>query len=521
MNKKKQTKKMPKTKEIIPEKSLGEKILEVPYWYHKIELPDENITPGWAPINADKYGIPDDLTGKRILDIGTWDGYWTWEALKRGAKEVVAIDDFSDDLGLQVKRNKWETFDLCREALGYIDLFYDESISETGYLNKTGQKIFRLELSVYDIEQLGHFDIVFFFGTIYHLKYPLYALEKISAICDGEIYIESAICDDYSPYRQAIGSGYPHNDVVMEFYPGKQYGNNESNWWVPTIQCLGTMVESVGFKNIHGWALTDKPTGVPECRGFVYGSKTGAENINVTNLAVTAEAKKAHKLSVAAVMSVPRLGFQDNSFCVLEGLVPLRIPVFKSSGAYWGQCLERGIQDQIDNGYDAILTLDYDTIFTRKDVETLIRLMLENPEVDAIVPMQSGRANMGALLTLKTKTGKVRDIVQHAEFEPDITKIATGHFGLTLFRASSLLKVPHPWLIAKPDLDGQWGPGKIDADIYFWKHIEKVGLNVYSANRVVLGHLELVIKWLDEKMKSVFQTTKDFQDYGKPKNVWK
>ena len=128
-----------------------EEVKKFPYWYHKITLPDGTITPGWAPIDADKYALPDNLAGKRILDIGAWDGYWTFEALKRGAREVVAIDDFSDNLGslTDEQRPRWETFDFCRAAFGYSE-----------------DKCKRLEMSVYEIseEKLGRFDMVFLFG---------------------------------------------------------------------------------------------------------------------------------------------------------------------------------------------------------------------------------------------------------------------------------------------------------------------------------------------------------------------
>ena len=514
-----------------PKKDIGLRMLDIPHWYHKIELPGEIITPGWSPIDAAKYGVPDDLTGKRVLDIGAWDGYWTWEALKRGAKEVVAIDDFSDNCGhTDMPKRNWSGFDLCREAFGFtkkvsvsadkkeIDGVEVEATFEY-WQNESNQNVNRTEMSVYDIELLGRFDIVFFFGTIYHLKHPMLALELVSKICDGEIYIESAVLDDYSPYRGGMGKGYPGNDMVAEFYPDDQFASNAGNWWVPTIQCLAAMVDSAGFKNISGWGLTDKPAELSQCRGFVYGSKTGAKNANVEKLTgLGVDRPKA--LKVAAVMSVPRLGFQDNSFCVIEGLVPLKIPIIKTSGAYWGQCLERGIQQRIDEGFDAVLTLDYDTIFTKEDVETLMRLMAEHPEADAIVAMQAGRGDMGALMTLKTKSGQVRSVISSEEFTMDVKKIATGHFGLTLLRTESLMRLPQPWFWAQPDANNQWGPGKVDDDIYFWKQMEKHGMTVYTANRVVLGHLQLMVKWLGKDLESVFQTTSDFRDNGKPKNIW-
>jgi tRNA (mo5U34)-methyltransferase len=130
-------------------------------------------------------------------------------------------------------------------------------------------------MSIYDIseKQLGVFDVIFFFGTLYHLRYPLFALDKISTLCVGQIYVESAICDDFSPYKGGLGNGYPGTQMVMEFYPDKQYGNNESNWWCPTLCCLIALVHASGFNNTEGWKLKETPTELPYCRGFVKGEK--------------------------------------------------------------------------------------------------------------------------------------------------------------------------------------------------------------------------------------------------------
>jgi len=501
--------------------ALQEKVNSVDYWYHRIELPGGIVTPGWAPIDASKYGIPDDLTGKRVLDVGAWDGFWTFEALKRGARAVLAIDDFSDELG-QGKKHDWTAFDICREALGFTDEGKEEGLGFNRWKNSTGQICGRLEKSIDDLDEEfhGRFDIIFFFGTIYHLKNPFGAMEKLASLCDGEIYIESAVCDDYSPYRGGVGHGYPNNDAIMEFYPQNQYGGNDSNWFVPTLQCLGSMADAVGFKNIQAWALDEAPRELPGCRGFVYGSKTGAENEKVTELSGQT-GMAAPPLSVAAVMSVPRLAFMDNMFTVMEAAIPQKIPVIKVQGAFWGQCLERGMMQLIDEGVDAVLTIDYDTVFSPKDLQDLIQLMREHPEADAIVPLQTGRAGMRALLTMKSKSGNQVSYLPRVALEPDLTKISTAHFGLSLFRTESLLKIPHPWFKGEPNADGLWGEGRIDDDIWFWKQAEKAGLNIYSANRIVLGHLELIATWPDQNLMPLHQGINDFRDNGKPKNAWK
>ncbi len=238
---------------------LKSRIAAVPFWYHKIDLGDGIVTPGWAPLDASRYDIPKRLLGKRVLDVGAWDGYWTFEALKRGALEVVAIDDFSDNLGDEsINHPKWHTFDLCAEALGY-----------------GADAVTRREMSIYDVspDTLGTFDVVFFFGTLYHLRHPLLALDKLASVCTGELYVESAILDDYSPYRGGIGNGYPGKQMLMEFYPDGQYGNNQTNWWSPTLQCLGEMVRAAGFKDVKGWKLEDRPTDTPHARGFIKATR--------------------------------------------------------------------------------------------------------------------------------------------------------------------------------------------------------------------------------------------------------
>jgi tRNA (mo5U34)-methyltransferase len=236
------------------------RIGQLPYWYHKIELPHGITTPGWAPLIEEYYRVPERLDNKRVLDVGAWDGYWTFEAIKRGASQAVAIDDFSDYLGKLPTKNRkaWQNFDTCREILGFSEF-----------------QCPRFDMSVYDIrkETFGMFDVVFFFGTLYHLRHPLLALDKLFEVCRNEIYIESAILDDFSPYRGGIGHGYPGGQMVMEFYPEDQYGNNTTNWWIPTLNCMVQMVKAAGFEYVEGWKLDEIPEHLPLCRGFIKGVK--------------------------------------------------------------------------------------------------------------------------------------------------------------------------------------------------------------------------------------------------------
>ncbi len=241
--------------------SLNAKVAAFPFWYHRIELPGGVTTPGTNPLLPERYRVPEDLTGKRVLDIGAWDGYWTFEALRRNAALVVAIDDFSDYLGhLRTEdRKAWQTFDFCRDALGYSE-----------------PRCRRLEISIYEItpEKLGgYFDVVLFFGTLYHLRHPLLGLDKIAQVMNpgGELCVETTILDDFSPYQGGFGHGYPGRQVVSEFYPTNEYAGNATNWFNPTLHCLAAWLVAAGFERVQGWKLTEKPANVGFCRGFAKG----------------------------------------------------------------------------------------------------------------------------------------------------------------------------------------------------------------------------------------------------------
>lgn len=224
-----------------------------PYWYHRIELPYGITTPGWAPMDPAAYRIPDDLTGKIVLDVGAWDGYWSIEAAKRGAKGVMAVDNFSDTIGSLTNADRsrgWDNLMLCTEALG---LDYVCCISG-------------------DIEQRmpyvwDYADVVFCFGVLYHLKNPMRALENMRVMCRGTIHIETAILDGCQSAYSTVG--YTGEECCFEFFPRAEYGCNQSNWWVGTLRAWVGMVEAAGFVNVESWKLTDNPQSLSEARGFI------------------------------------------------------------------------------------------------------------------------------------------------------------------------------------------------------------------------------------------------------------
>ena len=228
------------------------------------------------------------------------------------------------------------------------------------------------------------------------------------------------------------------------------------------------------------------------------------------------------EIGVSAAMSVPRLGFMDNMFCAQEALPPLRIKLRRYSGAYWGQCIERVLEECLaDDNPDAVLAIDYDSVYSRNDVAMLMQLMCCHPEADAICAVQSGRGKELPLFTMHADNGQNIAGTPMTTFAGDLTKIATAHFGLTLIRADKLRALSKPWFHDVPAPDGSWGEGRTDADVAFWHKWQAAGNSLYLANRVPIGHLELQVMWPGVDARAIYQPVGDWRESGKPKEVWK
>ena len=68
-------------------------------WYHTIDLGGGIVTPGVddSPVRLARAQLPESLRGLTVLDIGAWDGFFSFECERRGAKRVLAIDTYSWD----------------------------------------------------------------------------------------------------------------------------------------------------------------------------------------------------------------------------------------------------------------------------------------------------------------------------------------------------------------------------------------------------------------------------------------
>ena len=220
--------------------------------------------------------------------------------------------------------------------------------------------------------------------------------------------------------------------------------------------------------------------------------------------------------NITAIQSLPRVTWTTPSAMLHEACMLLGIPCTRSTGVFWGQCMESMIEGCVKDGMEYILTVDYDSIFDAHDVVRLWQVMEANPDIAALCPMQIQRDRVNTLCSMVDENGNHKTSVSLMDFETDAVDIASGHFGLTLIRVSSLAGVQRPLFHSVPDKDGGWGDGKVDEDITFWKRMQAAGRRIAICPRVRIGHLQLVITWPNDQFQAVHQYHPDFIKSGRP-----
>ena len=201
-------------------------------WWHTIDLGNSVVTPGAddSPAKLDFIHMPDDFSGRSVLDVGAWDGFFSFEAERRGARRVLATDSFSwGGGGWGTKRG----FELARRALG--------------------SRVEDRDIDVLDLspEALGVFDDVLFLGVLYHMRDPLRALERVAAVTGERLILETQI--------ELAQSRKP----VMVFFPGAELAGDVSNWWGPNPAAVEAMLRSVGFRRVERVASRLRRSSLP------------------------------------------------------------------------------------------------------------------------------------------------------------------------------------------------------------------------------------------------------------------
>lgn len=223
--------------------------------------------------------------------------------------------------------------------------------------------------------------------------------------------------------------------------------------------------------------------------------------------------------AVRAIISMPRVGFMETQAAIAE-LRAHGLDVSRCYGVFWEQGMSRGIASAIKDGFRYALTMDYDSVFTWDDVQELYRLMESHPEADAMCAVQSRREFGHPLFWRYDKDGKPVEQFKKSELDADLMPITVGHFGLTMLRLEKFDGLSKPWMQNQPNKDGDWEDGRKDADWAFWLKWNKEGRTLYSANRVVIGHIEYVVSWPTQNLRRMYQSIGAYNTIGKPAEVF-
>jgi tRNA (mo5U34)-methyltransferase len=190
-------------------------------WFHSIEIAPGLVTPGLDDTKdrVDILKLPADLSGRSVLDVGAWDGFFSFECERRGAARVVAADHFA------WSGESWSTkagFELAREARGSRVEDVDVDVLDLGP-DRVG----------------GRFDLVLFLGVLYHMRHPLLALERVASVTANQLVLETAV--DLTWTRRPAAA----------FYPGHGLAPDPTNWWGPNPEAVVGMLHAAGFTRVE------------------------------------------------------------------------------------------------------------------------------------------------------------------------------------------------------------------------------------------------------------------------------
>lgn len=215
---------------------LSKRIADLGEWFHNIDLCGVKTAPnhflGDFPNVKWKYiasGIPADLTGATVLDIGCNGGFYCIQMKRRGAERVLGID--IDDRYLNQAR-----FAACT----------------------LGMEIEFQKCSVYDVDSIpGQFDFVIFMGVFYHLRYPLFALDKVVKKVRSKLLFQTMIRgseqvreweEDYHFWNKEI---FEQAEWPRMYFVEHSYSNDHTNWWIPNRAAAEGMLRSSGLQIVQ------------------------------------------------------------------------------------------------------------------------------------------------------------------------------------------------------------------------------------------------------------------------------
>lgn len=207
-------------------------------WFHSIDLKGE-VTAGAKSrevLEAEaRVVFKDGVAGKTVLDVGAWDGFFSFEAERLGASRVLATDHISwSGWG-------WGTKDGFDYARGCLE-------SEVEFL----------DIDVPDIspDTVGMWDTVLFLGVLYHLKNPYAGLETVSRVTGKTLIVDTVTALNDLP------------EPAARYFFVDELARDRTNYWGPNTRCVELMLREIGFSRVELFPSPSWPPNVPGISGI-------------------------------------------------------------------------------------------------------------------------------------------------------------------------------------------------------------------------------------------------------------
>ena len=219
--------------------SLETRIAGLGPWFHNLHLGDSAAPVETAPHHPlgdfpanfwqfFQHVIPADLSGQTVLDLGCNGGFYSFEMKRRGAARVLGVDH--DAAYLEQAR-------FAREQLN-LDVDFVQG-------------------DVYDIDHVvgdEQFDYVVFMGVLYHLRHPLYALEKVARHVRQRLLFQSMERGAWDVVEFERDYPFAERDVFFDerfprmYFVEHRYAGDATNWWIPNPACTRALLRSCGLR---------------------------------------------------------------------------------------------------------------------------------------------------------------------------------------------------------------------------------------------------------------------------------
>jgi len=220
-------------------------------WFHSIDLGHGVTTKGLSDQQATvTTGQLPGFSGKTVLDIGAWDGYYSFLAERRGAARVVALDHYAWGIDFGAREAYWNE---CRQngtlpdhALDTTDFWRPDLPGRRGFDFARAALASNVEpvladFTTVDLDSLGSFDVVLYLGVLYHMKEPLTCLERVRAVTREVAVIETV----------ALRVPGVTGQSLLKFHPGGDLNRDFGNWYQPNIEAVQALARAAGFSRVE------------------------------------------------------------------------------------------------------------------------------------------------------------------------------------------------------------------------------------------------------------------------------